>query len=101
MSYKVNQPIRVEYQPAGGTAGLTVSVEILDETGFTDTQDFPVLSLTEVPLAGSSMYQGSFTPDEIGIWTVHISDSAGGTSIKQFVVVKDIENLLANPVMIA
>ena len=100
MSYVVNKPIRIEYQPAGGEAGLTVGVEILDETGGKDTQDFPDMLLTEMVLVGSSMYRGEFTPDEIGIWTVHIADSAGGTAIKQYVVVKDIENLIISPAMV-
>jgi hypothetical protein len=101
MSYTVNQPTRVEYQAAGGTAGLTVSVEILDENGFTDTVNFPVFALTEMPLAGGSIYQGTFTPDEVGIWTARISDSDGGSIIKQYIVKKDIENLLIAPAMVA
>lgn len=100
MSYIVNQPIRIEYQPAGGTAGLTVGVEIFDETGEKDTHDFPDALLTEIVLVESSMYRGEFTPDEIGTWTVHIADSASGTAIKQYVVVKDIEKMIISPAMV-
>lgn len=96
----VNQPIRVEYQPAGGTAELTVGAEIFDETGDKDTQDFPDIFLTEMVLVGSSMYRGEFTPDEVGTWSVHITDSVGGTAIKQYVVVKDIEKLIIRPAMV-
>lgn len=99
--YKVNQPIRVEYQAAGSTAGLTVTVEILDETGYTDVVNFPTLTLVEIPLSGGSIYQGIVTPDEIGIWTVRISDSDGGSIIKQYVVIKSIESLLTAPTMVA
>ena len=97
----VNQPIRVEYQPVGGTSGLTVNTVILDENGVTDEIDFPIFPLTELPIAGKSMYQGEFTPDTVGTWSVYIVDSDGGTAIKQYVVVKDIENMLAAPVMVA
>lgn len=100
MSYVVNQPVRIEYQPAGGIAGLTVGVEILDETGEKDTQDFPDFLLDEMVLVGSSMYRGAFTPDEIGTWTIHIADSAGGTAIKQYVVIKDVEKMIISPAMV-
>lgn len=101
MSYIVNQPIRVEYQPAGGVTGITVGFEILDETGTKDLENFPDSLLAEIPLTVGTIYQGEFTPDKIGIWTVHIADSVGGTGIKQYVVVKDIENLIIIPAMIA
>jgi hypothetical protein len=97
----VNEPVRVEYQPAGGTAGLTVGFEILDETGNKDIVNFPDALLTEKPLTVGVLYQGEFIPDETGTWTVHIADSAGGTAIKQYVVVHDIEKLLAVPAMVA
>lgn len=100
MSYIVNQPIRVEYQPAGGTAGLTVGVEYFDETGEKDIVNYPDALLAEIVMVGSSMYQGEFTPDAVGIWSVHIADSDGGTAIKQYVVGKDIENLFIIPAMI-
>lgn len=99
--YIVNQPIRVEYQPVGGTAGLTVGVEYLDETGVKDIVNFPDAILTEIVLVGSSMYRAEFTPDEVGTWTVHIADSAGGTAIKQYIVNKDIENMPISPAIIA
>ena len=54
----------------------------------------------EIVLVGSSMYRGEFTPDQIGTWTVHIADSAGGTAIKQYVVVKDIEKMIIVPAMV-
>jgi len=101
MSYIVNQPIRVEYQPAGGTAGLTVGMEILDETGEKDIVNFPDILFTEFPLVGGSMYRGELIPDVVGTWTVHIADSLGGTAIRQYVVVRDIEHILNAPAMVA
>jgi hypothetical protein len=97
----VNKPIRVEYQPAGGTPGLTVGIEYFDETGQKDIANFPDALLTEIPMVGSSMYRVAFTPDAEGTWSVHIADSAGGTAIKQYVVSKDVEKLLAIPAMVA
>lgn len=99
--YIVNQPIRVEYQPVAGTAGLTVGVEYFDETGEKDLVNYPDALLIEKILVGSSMYRIDFTPDAVGTWTVHIADSAGGTAIKQYVVIKDIEKMLIIPAMIA
>ena len=100
MSHIVNHPIRIEYQPAGGIASLTVGVEIFDETGEQDLENFPNALLIEKVLIGSSMYRGEFIPDEVGTWSVHIADSAGGTAIKQYVVVKDIEKMNIIPAMI-
>jgi len=99
--YIINRPIRVEYQPVGGTAGLTIGIEYFDETGNKDIVNYPDALLVEVLLVGSSMYKVEFTPDEVGTWTIHLADSAGGTAIKQYVVIKDIENLLTIPAMIA
>ena len=98
---RVNEAIRVEYQPAGGTAGLTVGFEILDETGNKDLVNYPDALLSEKSLTVGVLYQGEFIPDETGIWTVHIADSDGGTAIKQYVVEKNVENLLIIPAMIA
>jgi hypothetical protein len=99
--YIVNRPIRIEYQPVGGTAGLTVGVEYFDETGEKDLVNYPDALLIEIVVVNSSMYRIEFTPDEVGTWTVHIADSAGGTAIKQYVVIKDIEGMLIIPAMIA
>jgi len=101
MYYIVNKPIRVEYQPAGGTAGLTVGMEILDETGDKDIVNYPDVLFDEIPLVGGSMYRKELIPDTIGTWTVHIADSLGGTAIRQYVVVRDIEHILTAPAMVA
>ena len=99
--YILGKPIRIEYQPAGGSTGLTVGYEILDETGVKDIVNYPDALLAEIVLAVGSIYQGEFTPDAVGTWTVRIADSAGGLAVKQFVVIKDIENLIVVPAMIA
>ena len=99
--YPVNEPIRIEYQPAGGGTGLTVGFEILDETGAKDVENFPDAFLAEISLTVGTIYQGSFIPDEVGIWTIRIADSFGGLAIKQYVVTKDIEGMLAVPAMVA
>ena len=99
--YPVNKPIRVEYQPAGGGTGLIAGYEVIDETGVKDIINYPDTILTEIPLTVGTIYQGSFTPDETGIWTIRIIDSLGGLAIKQYVVTKDIEAMLAIPAMVA
>ena len=99
--YIVNQPIRVEYQPAGGGTGLTVGYEVIDETGVKDIINYPNALLTETTMTIGSIYQGEFTPDEVGIWTIRIADSLGGLALKQYVVIKDVEKLLSIPAMVA
>jgi len=99
--YTVNQPIRIEYQPAGGGTGLTAGYEVLDETGVKDIVNYPDALLTEIPLTVGSIYQGEFTPDAVGVWTVRIADSLGGLAVKQYIVTKDIEKLLSIPAMVA
>jgi len=98
----LNQSVRVEYQPAGGEAGLVIKMEIIDETGFKDLVNFPDVTMTEIPLSGCSIYQGSFTPDALGTWTVHVNKSDGTSSvIKQYEVEKSIESLLTTLPMVA
>ena len=99
--YIVSQPIRIEYQPAGGGTGLTIGYEVLDETGVKDVVDYPDSLLTEIALSIGSIYQGEFTPDKVGIWTIRIADSVGGLAVKQYVVINDIEKMLSVPVMVA
>lgn len=83
----VGEEIRVDYQPAGASSGLTVKMEILDETGYTDTTDYPVVTMTELALAGGSIYRGTFTPDAAGTWEVRVYvEGRTESTIKQYII---------------
>jgi len=95
---KVNETIKVLYQASGGDAGLTVTMEIFDETGYKDEINFPDVVMEEVPIAGSSMYVANFTPDVKGNWAVHcfLPDGVGST-IKSYLVSEfDIDDIPAS-----
>lgn len=101
--YIINNPIRVDYQPAGASAGLVVKMEILDETGYTDETNYPVVTMVELPLAGGSIYRSEFTPDTVGIWEVRVFVEGRTESlIKQYVVnAVNMEGLISAPPTIA
>lgn len=86
-NYKVNEAIEVPYQSAGSLSGLTdVTMQIFDETGSLDGVDFPDVIMAEVGVTGK--YVGSFTPDAVGEWTIHVAYNSGtdGQVVKQFSV---------------
>jgi len=92
---KVGTPIKITYQAAGSTTGLTdVIAKILDETGSPDLVNFADITLTESPdILGE--YFGYFTPDAVGDW-VAVCDSATkpGKLPKQYrVTAKDVDSL--------
>jgi len=86
-NYKLNESITVTYQAAGGTTGLSdVTMQIYDESGALDGVNFPDVTMTEV--GSSGRYEGSFTPDAVGVWRVVInSTTKPGQVVKQFDVV--------------
>jgi len=85
-NYKVGEEIKVIYQAPNGETGLVIKMEIFDATGFKNN-DFPDTILVEIPIAGSSMYRGSFTPNAVGEWTVHVfMENGSGTVVKQYSV---------------
>jgi hypothetical protein len=73
--HKVNEAIRIVYQPDGAKTGETVTTEIFDETGAKDVVNFPDLVHTEIGTTGR--YEGQFTPDTEGNWTTMTSYSSG------------------------
>ena len=81
-SYKVNQAITVVYQALGAGSGLTCTMEVFDETGTKDMAQ----SGTMTEIGSSGRYRKDFTPDAEGLWMVHVSDTAGGKSVKSYSV---------------
>ncbi len=51
-NYKVNHAIRVLYQAIGTGTGLTVTMEIFDETGVKDLINFPDVTMVEKGASG-------------------------------------------------
>lgn len=78
--YEINQPIKFKYRCNGNPATAEPIVEVLDEEGNVDAQ-VPILELIS-----GRIFKSSFTPDAVGVWTVHITDNNGGDVIKDFAV---------------
>jgi hypothetical protein len=71
-NYRVNDPIQVEYRAKKSGTGLTVLMDVLDETGAIDA----VLSVAVMPEPnGDGVYVASFTPDAQGEWMVYVYES--------------------------
>ena len=94
MFYSLGNAIRVVYQAPKAKSGETVTMEIYDETGNKDIVNFPDVVMGEIGTTGR--YEGTFTPDAPGNWTVMIHyDVDKGPSVKQYrVLYTDVEGTL-------
>lgn len=64
--YKINQPVKVVFQPLGGQTGITdMTMIVIDPQGNEST---PV-TMTEY---SGALYEAEFTPDELGRWWVKV-----------------------------
>lgn len=79
-NYKKDEAIRVLYRAIPGSTSATLNV--YDET---DTQD-AVQSGAMTQLGATDRWIKTFTPDANGNWSVHITDSKGGSVIKDYSV---------------
>ena len=79
--YEVNSVLEFKYRCNGDQASASPVVEVLDEDGAVDIQ-VPVL----VQIGTTKLFKSSFTPDAVGVWAVHITDSNGGDVVKDFAV---------------
>lgn len=79
-SYKISEAIQVIYQAAGAATGLTVDMQIYDETGAA----FTTAPQAMAEIGATGRYQASFTPDAQGEWHAQLVDSGGGKALKQF-----------------
>jgi len=80
-TYEVDSVIEFKYRCNGDQASASPVVEVLDEDGAVDIQ-VPVL----VQIGTTKLFKSSFTPDAVGVWAVHITDSNGGDVVKDFAV---------------
>jgi len=86
--YKVNSPIRVDYQATIGST--TATMDVYDETNTKDVSQSGVMS----QVGATRIWNKSFTPDEIGDWRVECKDDKGGQVIRSFSVgVKNIQDI--------
>ena len=81
-TYEVNSVIEFNYRCNGDPATASPVAEVLDEAGVVDVQS-PV-TLTQI--GSTRLFKGSFTPDALGVWAVHITDANGGDVVKDFAV---------------
>lgn len=80
-TYEVNSAIEFKYRCNGDQSTASPVVEVLDEMGEVDIQ-VPVLT----QIGTTKLFKSSFTPDEVGVWAVHITDANGGDVVKDFAV---------------
>lgn len=82
--YENNSPIKVVYQPLGGTTGITdLRMIVTDPSG----NDSAPVNLSEL---SGAIYESEFTPDELGRWWVKIfSINYPENSIKESYYVGD------------
>jgi len=80
--YEVNSVIEFKYRCNGDQAIASPVAEVLDDAGAVDEQSPVTLS----QIGTTKLFQGSFTPDVVGVWAVHITDSNGGDVVKDFAV---------------
>jgi len=81
----VGQPVDVTYKAKNHTTGLIdVVAEIYDETKIKDVVNFPDVTLVEIGSTG--VYNGQFTPDAKGVWTI-MADSVSKSAPAELTVV--------------
>ena len=79
--YEIDQLIEFKYRCNGDQSTASPVAEVLDELGVVDAQ-VPVLT----QIGTTKLFKSSFTPDEVGVWAVHITDANGGDVVKDFAV---------------
>jgi len=71
-NYKVGEAIQVEYRSKKSQTGLTVLMDVFDETGTLDV----ILSVPAMSEPNSDgVYVDSFTPDAQGNWMVYVYET--------------------------
>ena len=80
-TYEVNSVIEFKYRCNGDQTTASPVAEVLDEAGAVDVQ-VPVLT----QIGTTKLFKSSFTPDAVGVWAVHITDSNGGDVVRDFAV---------------
>jgi len=67
-NYKINEAIQVSFKGKKAQSGLTIKMDVLDETGALDV----ILSVAAMPEPNSDgVYVSTFTPDAQGEWLVY------------------------------
>lgn len=86
--YQVNEPIGFKYRCNGDPAAADPKVDILDEldavhsTLVVGVDPDPAVNLIQV--GATRLFKGEFTPDAVGVWSIHGSDDNGGDQVKDF-----------------
>lgn len=70
-NYLVNDSIQVEYKAEKAKTGLTVQMDVYDETLTLDVMQ----SVSMVEVGSTGVYTASFIPTEIGSWVVSCYES--------------------------
>lgn len=81
-NYKMNEEIKIKYQPSGRQTGLTVTVDVYSAID----QLIAGQSGSMMEIGTTGVYKKTFTPNTEGEWHVHITDNVGGKVIKAYSV---------------
>lgn len=83
-TYKVGEAINFRARINGDPTTDNPTVTILDETDAIDSTLTIGSGLTQV--GSTKIVKGSFTPDNPGVWTLHLVDDQGLNIIKEYPV---------------
>lgn len=72
-NFKVGEAVEVIYQAQNAASGVTINMEVYDETHIVVAGGPTVL----MELGASGRYYASFVPDEEGEWSVQIEQEGG------------------------
>jgi len=79
-NYEVNDPTPVIFKATKNATA--VNMDVFDEVSVLDAaQSGPMTQI-----GSSNRWQGSFTPDAEGDWSIEITDNLGGEAIKHYSV---------------
>lgn len=80
--YKVNEPIKIDYQASGAALTCVVNMTIFNETDAIDTVQTGVMSI----VSNSFCYTKTIIPNTVGNWRIEVNDDKGGKKPMAFSV---------------
>ena len=81
-----NQAVSFTFRSTGDPSTATPSVRVLDNTGALAATLTPGSGLTQGVGADDTLFSGSFTPTDQGLWKLHATDAHGGDQVRDIAV---------------
>lgn len=88
--HEINDPIAFKYRCNGDPSTANPTVDILDEEDGVDhtlvvgVDPDPAVNL--IQKGTSRIFKGVFTPDAVGVWSIHGTDENGGDLVKDYAI---------------